>query len=54
MGYISFSGEFHDFIEGDVRVIATDGIPFCVSNMVIRRDENSDCVCGGYTSNGAR
>ena len=42
--YVSFFRKFHDFVEGDVGVIAAHGIAFSVSDVVVGCYENADGV----------
>jgi hypothetical protein len=46
--YVSIAGEFHDLVEGGVRVVASDGIAFRVADVVVCCDEDADRVCCGY------
>ena len=46
--YVSLAGEFHDLVEGGVRVVASDGIAFRVADVVVCCDEDADCICRGW------
>lgn len=47
-GYVMFSCELHDFVEGFHGVVSSDWIAFCVAYMVVCCHENANCVCPGW------